>query len=154
MRCGLYLFGTVLSEDVDTQINGAAIVFWPSEAVAEVSTLNSSVLDDIKARLAEQRQVARLAASVPVRVSACHICLRTNDPVFRLIKAFILECLPKTVVCRVRVHSGKNSCVFFWCCDHLHIAPWPIPLTTPKYAPPPPHPHTHKSNSWFASANF
>jgi hypothetical protein len=108
IRLGLYTWGTVMAEDIDTQINGMTVVLWPSEAQAEVLALNSSMIHDIKARVREQREISRLIGSIPVRLSAAHVCLLTNDPVYQLLKAFLLTCAPKAVMCRMRIHLGTT----------------------------------------------
>jgi hypothetical protein len=101
LRVLMYMVGTVMSEDDETQQNGMTHVYWPTDDLQEA-------MGEAK----ERREIARCAAFNPVRTSAVHFCLTRTEPVYHMLKAAIMMALPRDIRARSRVHMGKS--VFGW----------------------------------------
>lgn len=88
--------GTIATTDEQTQVKGMTFVMFPCEELIE------SVGD-----AHERGELIRWGKSMPVRISAFHICLRNANPIDHVVKACTLLILPKQYRARVRVHIGK-----------------------------------------------
>ncbi|KAG7345161.1 hypothetical protein IV203_032692 [Nitzschia inconspicua] len=100
IKNALYMY-TCLAEDEETQKKGCVfIVFHPSPG--------SQVCSSSK----ERSFVRRLMESIPIRVSAIHICLH-DDALSQVIKAVALLALGPEGRARTRVHTGsKTECQY------------------------------------------
>ena len=83
-----------LAEDEETQKKGCVfIVFHPSPST------------QVCASAAEREFVQRMMASIPVRVSAIHVCLH-DDMLSKMIKTVFLVAIGPEGRTRTRVHIG------------------------------------------------
>jgi hypothetical protein len=86
-----------LAEDEETQQKGCVfVVFHPNPA------------SQVCASASEREFVQRMMASIPVRVSAIHVCLH-DDMVSKMIKTFFLVAIGPEGRTRTRVHIGMNK---------------------------------------------
>jgi hypothetical protein len=97
IRLAIYLYGTVVAEDVETQRKGVVFCIWPEGT----KTLIISDLD-------EQKGIQRMMSALPIRISAAHICL-PEEPISQLLQALLLLSMPKDERTRTRMHIGKPT---------------------------------------------
>ncbi|KAG7346909.1 hypothetical protein IV203_005978 [Nitzschia inconspicua] len=91
MRVFFY-FMCVLAEDIETQRKGAVIIMIPQDETLEPVALAEKM-----------RSIHSVIDSVPVRISAYHVCV--SEPQFFIRMA--LSIVPKPIRLRFRVHQGS-----------------------------------------------
>ena len=88
-------FAWWISEDEQTQKNGAAFVTWATAETIEV-------VGDQE----DRPESERLFAAAPTRMVACHICI-PPEPIFRFLSSLMLLILGKDGRKMTRVHCGQ-----------------------------------------------
>jgi len=97
VRVAIYLYGTVVSEDVETQRKGMVICIWPEGT-------KTLMISDKE----EQRAINNMMSVLPIRISAAHICL-PKEPASQLLQALLILAMPKDERTRTRIHLGKPT---------------------------------------------
>jgi hypothetical protein len=95
VRLAIYLYGTVVSEDVETQRKGMVFCIWPEGT-------KTLIISDVE----EQRSVSKMMSALPIRVSAAHICL-PKEPTSQFLQALLVLAMPKDERTRTRIHLGR-----------------------------------------------
>jgi hypothetical protein len=93
IKNALYMY-MCLAEDIETQKKGCVfIVFRPSPST------------QVCASAEERGFVQRLMSSIPIRVSAIHVCLY-DDALSKIIKSVFLVAIGPEGRARTRIHTG------------------------------------------------
>jgi hypothetical protein len=94
----LYMY-MCLAEDIETQKKGCVfIVFHPSPGT------------QVCASAEERGFVQRLMSSIPIRVSAIHVCLH-DDAISKIIKSVFLVAIGPEGRARTRIHTGMSQSI-------------------------------------------